>query len=334
MDKTSSFAGRETVVAPFAMATITAGDHQFIPGIRFEGMRREASAQARTATTTPGPATVVVDNAADGDGSTRDALPSVHWRWTLGEHWALRAGGAKLLHRPKWGDLSPLVTTNSGTLANPDSGGNPELDAERAWAAEAGIQIEHRDLGIEGGITVWRRWLDDVIQARTGLEGSRYVSRPQNVGDGWMRGIEVDLRLGLDPLIPGCSPWGNWALMSSSVDDPVLGDIPLQEQHRWAWTIGLDQRFGSTGLSGGVAYNVRGPSSKMEPAKIEEEGAFGLLDAYAAWSWRHGWELRLACGNLTDAKRERDSLNTANGDRTWHTEDAGPTWSLTLSGEW
>lgn len=332
--KPQDFTGQETTFIGFAMATVMAGDHTLIPGVRIEAMRRDIEASLVTTTTVyPAATSTVVGGSAGDSGDSAEVLPSLHWRWTLGEHVALRAGGARLLRQAKWADLTPLVTQASGTLVSPDKAGNPDLDPERAWAADAGVQAEFLELRLEGGLTVYQRWIEDVIQSRTALEDGRYVARPQNVGDGWTHGIETDLRLGCDPLLPGLDLWGNWALMRSEVADPELGDIPMSEVPAYAYTIGFDQALGGTGVSCGAAYNVRGPSRKVESAKSEEEDDFALLDAYVAYTWRRNWEVRFSGGNILDEPRRRVAM-ASNGDVTVHTEDGGPTWTLSIAGEW
>jgi outer membrane receptor for ferrienterochelin and colicins len=331
----ASFTGDERIIAGYVRATIQVHDHTFIPGLRGERRLRtiEAEQRSQTRTSTAVPWTVT---AQSGDDRADDVvlLPSLHWSWEVAPGVVTRAGAARLMRRPAWGDLSPLVTTKAGTVVDPDTAGNAGLGEEQAWGAEVGAQTVQDALGLEAGVTLWRRWLDEVIQKRSALEGTRWVSRPQNVGTGHLMGLETDLRVALDPLVPGLSPWGNWAVMDSEVDDPLLGEIPLQEQHRWAWTVGLDQRFGRTGWSVGAAWNERGPSRTVDNTKTQEEAAFGLLDAYVAWNWRAGWETRLTGGNLTDTPRQRTSVNSSNGDRTVQDEDAGPTVAIMVAGEW
>ncbi len=152
-------------------------------------------------------------------------LPNANLRLALAPDLDLRAGVARTLRRPNLRELSPVVTPNAGTIANPDIGGNPETAPERIWGLDAGLD---RYLGRDGLIAVsgfWRQF-DDKIEFLPQAEAGRIVSRPQNVGRGRLTGLEAEARVPLSALAaPWLTLWGNATLIRTRLEaaDAVAG---------------------------------------------------------------------------------------------------------------
>ena len=70
------------------------------------------------------------------ESNTKDKLfwlPSLHVVQALKNDLDIRAGIAKTVRRPSLRDLSPTIVTEDGTIAEPDTAGNPNVVPETAW---------------------------------------------------------------------------------------------------------------------------------------------------------------------------------------------------------
>lgn len=169
------------------------------------------------------------------------ALPSLNIVNKLGEQTDLRLGLARTLRRPGFGDLSPTLTQESGTLADPDSGGNPDLNPESIWGLDAGIDHYFSNGGGLASVNLFARQFSDKIENSRELEGTRYVSRPKNVGDGKLLGVELEGRLPLEILnSPNLTLWGNATYIDSEIETATGETRPFLEQHDAVANLGLD----------------------------------------------------------------------------------------------
>ena len=147
-----------------------------------------------------------------GASTNRDqfhALPSVSTRQSLTPSTDLRLGLAQTLRRPNLRELSPTVVTNSGTFASPDVGGNPDAVPEKILGLDLGV--DHFLYGRKGLLSakVFARSFRDKLETLYASESGRIVTRPQNVGDGRMTGLELEMRMPLEDL--GAKHWTVWS---------------------------------------------------------------------------------------------------------------------------
>ncbi|WP_293776106.1 TonB-dependent receptor [uncultured Oxalicibacterium sp.] len=187
-------------------------------------------------------------------------LPSLSLRQALNESTDLRMGAAKTFRRPSLRELSPTVSTVTGNnFATPDSGGNPDATPETILGYDIGI--DHFLAGRQGLLSAkaFRREFSNKLENITTLEGTRYVSRPQNTGDGSMVGIELEARIPLN-LIGGSRDvtlWSNLTAVKTSLISTQTGEKRrfLDQPDRIA-NIGLDWFVPSAKTTFGASLNL------------------------------------------------------------------------------
>jgi len=168
-------------------------------------------------------------------------LPSLHVVHRPVENLDLRVGIARTLRRPDLRSLSPFVSAEGGSVANPDIGGNPGQSPESIWGLDLGGDYYfHEEQGVVS-MNFFYRDFRNKIERLTRDEGGRFVSRPQNVGDGEMFGVELDGRVPLKALgLPQLTLWGNVTLIDTRIDDPLGGRRSFLDQPDALANLGLD----------------------------------------------------------------------------------------------
>ena len=206
-------------------------------------------------------------------------LPSLHVVHSVLPDTDLRLGVARTLRRPDLRELTPTVQTQSGTLGSPDIGGNPDLVPEAIWGVDTGVDHYFGKGGLVG-LNLFARRFDDKIEAVPGLENGRFVSRPQNVGDGRLYGIELEGRLPLAAVgLPAVTLWGNATAVRSRVDTATGDTRRFLDQNDAVANIGLDWHIAAWRTTLGVSANwVSGYDQKAEAA----DGSFQKSDVDSA----------------------------------------------------
>jgi iron complex outermembrane receptor protein len=137
-------------------------------------------------------------------------LPSAHLILHPDENLDVRVSVARTLRRPDLRELSPTIVTAGGTVANPDTAGNPNTTPEQVTGID--LSVDRATAGNRGllSASVFYRWFDDKIEAVTALENGRYVQRASNSGNGRAWGTQLDGRAPLDSMgLPTVALWGN-----------------------------------------------------------------------------------------------------------------------------
>lgn len=331
-NREETFRNVEYGLDAFVLARLSIGVHHVIPGVRAETRVNETEATSIRTVTPPGTTT---DLDAEASGISVDLLPSLHHRWQATDSLAWYSAGARLVRRAKPKDRSPIVneaTTN--TLTTPDKAGNPDLDPEHGWALETGVIGE--DFGpVSWGVTLYGRWLEDLIEKRTALEGTRYVERPQNIGDGYVLGFEGQVGSEIPP-VPGLELWANGGFpVTSRFRDGQTGEITrMTEMPKWVTTVGATQKLLADRLAVSLSLQIRGEIEKHEPNKVEIEEVFAVVDASVRYRIDTVWEVQLSGSNITDTPKKRTTTNTTNGEVTTREEDGNPTFILGVRGKW
>lgn len=193
-----------------------------------------------------------------GTASGREtfALPSLNAVFEVMDKTDLRLGVARTLRRPDLRKLSPAVETRAGTAADPDVRGNPNQAPESVWGADAGIDHYFADNRGSVSLNFFGRLFTDKIENVTTLEGGRFVSTPQNIGDGRAGGVELAARLPLGFAgLEDFTLWGNGVYTKSSVDELGGGSRPFLDQPDAVGNIGLDYAFAPLSTVIGIALN-------------------------------------------------------------------------------
>lgn len=303
--------------------------HSLTPGVRFERTERDASDR----------------NGKTQSGTQSASNPSLHYRWSLQADTNLRASLARTLKLPKFDDVNPLVNLASGAgaggLNNPDKGGNALLKPERANGVELGL--EHFILDSRGvvGFNLYHRDVEDFVQKVTRLEGTRYVERPNNVGNARFWGLELDWRLpALQAAGHSFTFTGSHAEMRGVVSNiKTAGSSSVKDMAPRVTNIGIDWRHPASQWAAGIAFNYtpQFSSDSLNPEGIRERkqrNQATLLDLYISKAFSPMAELRLVAKNvLSVEKNEANTKYNASGifaTAENKTEQSKPTIFLTF----
>lgn len=261
-------------------------------------------------------------------------LPSAHLSAGLNEATRARLSVARTVRRPDLRELSPTVTANGGTFANPDTGGNPLASPESIWGADAAL--EHYFANGQGMVSasLFYRDFTNKIEAQSALEAGRVVQRPVNAGDGWARGAQVDGRLPLDALgAPRVTLWSNATYTKTRLTAPATGQRRrFVDQPDATANIGVDAEVPSLATTFGLSANWNSGYSQNILATngtrvINDVGSSVRLDASARVDLSERLTLSISALNLL-ARREsrRDDTLTAVGALSGYVLTTEPTY--------
>ena len=311
----------------FAMLSGDAGALQWEAGLRYETTDVE-----------------IDDNSPEQStgGASTDydfLLPSAHLRYSLTDSDRIIASIARTVRRPDFDLIMPALL--EGEVADNDLQGNPDLEPESAWGLDIGYERMLGDQGI-AGINFFYRDVEDLIElANTGEEGSEgpgyFVYRADNVGDGWVRGVELDLSAPL--AIIGLADTGifaNYTYLDSDIED-LFGDRRFNDQSKWVYNLGLIQDIPSLGMAMGVTYREQGDAY----GRILGEEVTTMYDADLEIFVEKRWQsltLRFVGSNLLDGSKDEifnkfdsieDQLARDFDEYELESEEAGPIFRLT-----
>lgn len=277
-----------------------------LPGVRVEWLQQTARSGA----------------GLERDETFLDVNPSVHLAWRTTDRLTLKLSGARTLNRPKFDEIAPFREEKGDRFVE----GNPELEPARAWNLDLSGLYHSNDLTL--GVALFYKDIDDVIEeADTGeVVDGKDVFRVENVGDGWIRGIELEQRLHLGLLVPaldGLSLWANESVFDSELTDASGRERPFNEQPGTIINGGMDYHLAATGTRLSVAVKRIGELQKAkEDGEEETEDARTTLDLKATQSLGSRAEVFFEALNLTDAEKEKTKIRP-NGEIELEEESVG-----------
>lgn len=179
------------LVGVYAQLSWRCGRWEWIPGLRFtyaaaDAQRVDNPLVAGSNPATPGNVIAVEDDWTALVGSVRAV-------YRAGPCWNLYGGLSQAFRAPSLSDLTAFESTSVVETPAPD------LDPDRYLGAELGAKTEQRNLS--GNVALWALRLDDtIVRSPTGalISGVPEV-RKDNVGDGWLWGVEVEAAWRLHP---------------------------------------------------------------------------------------------------------------------------------------
>lgn len=178
--------------------------------------------------------------------------PSVSSAWWLVPALRIRASAGRALRTPTWTERY---------YRDPANEGNPELDPERSWSGEIGVDATPA-AGLRAGVALFQREADDLIDwARA--EGSSGVWQTRNVESARFRGLEAQVSL-IDPLDTRWIAQGSWLSVSASTPAGIESKYalrPLTEQV----SFGAERE-----LPGGLGLSARA----LRARRVGEEAYF------------------------------------------------------------
>ena len=231
---------------------------------------------------------------------------------------------SQLIARPTLSPLYPdLSQTNQPT--SPDRAGNAHLLPELAWGLELGA--EH--YGEAGGIlsaNLFLRKIDKLIRQVRSLEtvsyatAQRWVSRPQNIGQADVAGLELEAKGRLSELISTELPISlrsNLTLMWSQVNQVQGPNNRIEGQAPYTANLGADWPVKGTPLALGVNLNFTpGFQITQIDNQLSRQGVKRVIDGNAVWRFNPDASLRLTVSNAGARRYDTGStllLADANG---------------------
>jgi iron complex outermembrane receptor protein len=274
-------------------------------------------------------------------GRTDNVSPSLHYLWQVNGGNNLRASLTQTLKPPKFDELSTVTESKSGTTSDPDKSGNPNLGPEKALGAELAWEHFLPRAGGVLGANLFYRDIQDKIEERTELEGARYVSRPQNVGDARVWGVELDARPRMDIIgLPELMLRFNYTRLFSELKNAATGlETRIKDQPPYVYNVGFDWQLPKQDAAWGVNYNYtpRFIKNPAETTKLDPESEQKLLDMYVMKRLSKDFALRFTASNLLDMKKEKDKSGFTSGGvlskNTVETERGGRGFFLALEGK-
>lgn len=261
------------------------------------------------------------------------ALPSLHLVHRPRPDTDFRVGVARTLRRPDLRELTPTVSTAGGTLASPDTGGNPGTVPESIWGIDTGVDQYFANRGGVISVNFLARQFKDKIESVSALENGRYVSRPQNAGDGHLIGIELDGRLPLSVInVPNVTLWGNITGIRSRLDAATGETRRFLDQNDAVANAGIDWYVPKLKTTFGVASNwVSGYDQTVyssDGSRQENEvGSSVRLDLSARTEINENMSMSLSLLNILARTEERtDKAFSAAGALTSRTETTEDTY--------
>ena len=284
----------------------------------------------------------IVDRTSGQDGVDTDydfILPSAHLRYSLTDSDRLTASVARTLRRPDFDLIMPALL--EGEVADNDLQGNPQLEPESAWGIDLGYE---RMLGSEGvfGVNLFYRDVEDLIElTNTGEPGSEgdgfFVYKVDNVGDGWVSGIEFDLSTPLTVIgMDNTGIFANYSLMDSKIDD-AFGERRFNDQSKWVYNVGVIQDMPEQKITFGVTYREQGDAFGRILGEEVQTSYSADLEVFVEKRWQ-SLTLRFVGSNLLDGSKDEifNKFDTIEDQRDrdfdeyeLETEEAGPIFRLT-----
>ncbi|AQR72851.1 TonB-dependent receptor [Sphingomonas sp. LM7] len=198
-----------------------------------------------------------------------DMLPNASARIQFGGGLQTRLSYAKAIRRPEFSALNPglsyTISTNPATL-NTGTAGNPNLRPQKSDSFDAAVEYYWGSNFVAVGAFA-RNIKDRVINAANAeiIDGFTYnISRPRNVGEAKLRGVEVSGQAFLDFLpgaLSGIGLSGNFTLVDSEVGagngsrPDQLAGFEIQGVSRYNYNLGLI--YERNGISGRLVYTRR-----------------------------------------------------------------------------
>jgi len=193
------------------------------------------------------------------DYSDRHFSPVLAHRFDFDDHWSLQTNISQAFRSPKTDQLLPTVSvstdSDSGSLNNPDRGGNPNLRPEKITAFESTLGYNTPAGGIN--ITAYQREIEDYIEKVIRQEGTRFVERPQNQDNATTYGVEIAGRYALKQTENGHSFMlnGQLSTVRAKIEDENQQQRLASDVAPYTASAGLSYNYQPWRLSSSVNLN-------------------------------------------------------------------------------
>ena len=211
-----------------------------------------------------------------------------------------------LLGRPSISALYPVPLANTAT--SPDRAGNPTLKPELATGIDVALERYLSQAGGMFSVNVFHRQISDVMRTVTSLETvswatqPRWVARPQNIGDAFTQGIELEAKFRLTEWwkdAPRVDLRANASLFNSKVKTVPGPNNRLDSQPGGTLNLGADYRVPATPLTFGGSVNYTpGYSTRLSDTQFASVEKRRVVDAYALWVFNPSLSVRVSASNM------------------------------------
>jgi uncharacterized iron-regulated membrane protein/outer membrane receptor protein involved in Fe transport len=239
-----------------------------------------------------------------------DVNPSAHLLYRLRRNMSVHAAVSRGLARPKFDELSPFENVSSTKIVI----GNPDLEPTRAWSYDLGLDYATSRMSFS--VNAFRKTIRGVIEEVDTLEnrGTLDIYQVRNVGNGWLRGIEIEERLRMPSSAPvwarAFSLWSNQTFLSSRLLAANGFYRPFKEQPGWIANVGLD--FNNDERSGTSVSIISNFTARRYDYKtsgdVTGKGGSSNFDMAVYQRVRGNWRLFAELSNLMNRDRSEDEM--------------------------
>lgn len=274
---------------------------------------------------------LTASDGTEAESAFTDLNPSTIFLYKASERLSLRGGVARTLARPKFDDLAPFTEEKNDRVTR----GNPELAPARSLGADLGGEYSGNTLFL--GVNLFQRQIAGVLEeVDTGeLVNDKPLFQVENVGDGYLRGIELEQRFSLGftkvPLLQAATFWANQSLLTSELVDSTGEARPFKNQPRFIANVGLLYDNVNTGTITTIAANYVGARVDATATKEKIEAPDFLVDLSVRQRLKGGLSAFFELENVTNDQRLVTDTNLENGTFTQDIEQIGRTFFLGLS---
>ncbi|MBM3375875.1 MAG: TonB-dependent receptor [Betaproteobacteria bacterium] len=243
--------------------------------------------------------------------------PSLLYRWSL-SHAYKPTRASDLLSSPRISSRFPVDQMNS--LDAPDSVGNPQLKPEQSWGIDFSLERSPAPSSLLSAGVFWKRIIDvqrrvTQLEAVSWSNAARWVTRPRNLGEAELIGVELEARgpakmwgQWLGPWVgsqPGLELRASWSRYWSHLRDLPGPDNRLPGQPLWEAKLGLDARPAKSALRYGVSLGfTKAARYQVDPRAWADDGDRLSLEAYGVYTLGTNRRLRLSLQDITRSKTE------------------------------
>ena len=257
----------EYVIAGFVQDTVHLTEKFSVtPGLRYEHVIQEPTSGA----------------SVTSRETISDLLPSLHAVYRPTDRAVLRASVSRQVNRPKFDELAPFRDEKSDEIVE----GNPNLKPARSWSFDVGGDYATQDYFV--GINFFHREVEGVIEnVDTGINiGGKDLRRTENVGNGYIQGLELEQRVSLGYLAPkvldNFSLRANQSFIRSELEDDTGRTRDFKEQPNFIGNISLVYEEPQSATTVSLSGNYVSEKSKDEfSGKREKTESEFFLDFYA-----------------------------------------------------
>ncbi len=319
----------ETRIDPYVMFSGKSDLVNWEAGLRYE--------TTDTTITDDSTGVVLADRVNESDEGV--LLPSVNFRFNVGENGRVNLSAARTVRRPNFDQIQPVTLEEE--FGDDDFQGNPDLKNETAWGFDVGYE---QRLGRQGvvGLNFFYRDVTDLIETvNTGVTGSggagTFVYSIDNVGNGKVWGLEFDLSTPLTFIgLENTGVFFNYSWLDSEITD-FAGDRKFNNQSDYVYNIGVIQDIPTWNAAFGITYRKQGDAlSRVELEEIKT--SYGAdLEVFVEKRFGKNFVLRLTGQNLLDSSKDEifdkfgnlaDQASRSYDEYELETERAGPVFQI------